>query len=151
MVFLEVVAFDGTGREVFRDRREYRLIYVDENGEVTTDPTVAARVLSDTTLQPREPRHESFFLARRLGATRVEARLVYQRWNDGIVRNHLGLAREFIGRYLRQGVRVHRLLAHLDKVNPSKLSRVRSFEPIVVDEATADLPGPPPVPPAFQP
>ncbi len=150
VVYLEVVAFDDADQEVFRDRREYRLIYVDEDGEVTTDPTVAARVLSDTTLQPRQPRHESFFLAHRLGATRVEARLVYQRWSDDIVNNHLGLAREFIGRYIRQGVRVHKLLAHLDKMNPSKLARVRNFEPIVVDEAEAKLPGPPTPPPAFQ-
>ena len=58
--------------------------------------------------------------------------------------------RKLIGHYIWQGVRVHKLLAHLDKMNPDKLARVRSFEPIVVDQAEAKLPGPPTPPHAFQ-
>lgn len=146
VVFLEVVAFDDAGTEVFRDRRDYRLIYVDADGDVTSDPSVAVRVASDTTLQPREPKHEHFFLTHRQGATRVEAQLVYQRWSDDVVNNHLGLAREFVGRYLQQGFRVHRLLAHLDKVDPDKLGRVREMGSVVVDSAEAQLPGPPALP-----
>ncbi|MCA9651297.1 MAG: hypothetical protein H6712_26380 [Myxococcales bacterium] len=146
VVFLEVVAFDDAGAEVFRDRRDYRLIYVDADGDVTSDPSVAVRMLSDTTLQPREPRHERFFLPHRLGATRAEARLVYQRWSDDVVNNHFGLAREFIGRYLQQGFRVHRLIANLDMLDPDRISRVRKMDPVVVDSAETPLPPPPEVP-----
>ncbi len=147
VVFLELVAFDGDGQEVFRDRRDYRLVYVDGDGDVTSDPSAATRLKSDTTLQPREPRHETFYLAEAVGARSVEARLIYQRWSDDVVNNHFGLAKEFFGRYLAQGFRVHRLLANLDKMDPEKISRVRSMESITVDEAGADLPAPPTLPP----
>ena len=110
---LELRAFDAADQEVAVDSRDYGLVYVDAAGEVTTDPTAAVRVRSDTTLQPLEPRHERFYLPHRLGAIRVEAQLVYRRWNDGIVRNHGGLLRELVGRYLRQGFRLHRLFARL--------------------------------------
>ncbi|MCX4239277.1 multiheme c-type cytochrome [Paraliomyxa miuraensis] len=149
VVFLELVALGADGSEVFRDRRDYRLVYVDADGDVTSDPSVAVRMLSDTTLQPREPRHERFFLAHRLGATRVEARLVYQRWSDDVVNNHAGLVREFVGRYLQQGFRVHRLIANLDKLDPSKIARVRGMEAVEVDAATAELPPPPALPPGW--
>ncbi len=143
VVFLEVVAANAAGDEVFRDRRDYRLIYVDADGAVTSDPSVAVRVKSDTTLQPREPRHESFFLPHRLSATTVRAKLVYQRWSDDVAHNHVGLAKEFLIRYLRQGFRVHRLLTNLDKFNPAKIARVRNMEPIVVAQMSADLPAAP--------
>lgn len=150
VVFLEVVAYDDAGTEVFRDRRDYRLIYIDADGDVTADPSVAVRLLSDTTLQPREPRHDRFFLVHRLGATRVEARLVYQRWSDDVANNHLGLVREFVGRYLQQGFRVHRLLANLDKVDPDRIARVRQMTAMVVDSAEAELSGPPALPVGWQ-
>lgn len=149
VVFLEVVALAEDGTEVFRDRRDYRLIYADADGDVTSDPSVAVRMISDTTLQPREPRHERFFLTHRLGATRVEARLVYQRWSDDVVNNHAGLVREFAGRYLQQGFRVHRLIANLDMVDPGRISRVRSMEPMVVDTAELELPPAPSLPPGW--
>jgi hypothetical protein len=149
VVFLELVALDANGDPVFSDRRDYRLVYEDADGDVTSDPSVAVRLQSDTTLQPREPRHEHFFLVHSLGAVRVRARLVYQRWSDDVVNNHLGLAREFLGRYLQQGFRLHRLLANLDKVDPQQIARVRSLEPIEVDQAGLDLPPTPSVPAGF--
>jgi hypothetical protein len=146
VVKLRVVARDEAGAVVFTDQREYKLVYVDADGEPVTDPTSAVRIGSDTTLQPLQPRHERFFLPHRLGARRVEAELVYQRWNDGIIDNHAGLAREFLGRYARQGFRVHRLLANLGSLDYARLDRIRNMAPTVVDRAEADLPGPPAVP-----
>jgi hypothetical protein len=146
VVELALTAFDAGGAAVFTDRREFRLLYADENGEVTNDPSIAMRLLSDTTLQPREPRTERFWLPHHLGATWVRAELVYRRWSRDVVENHGGLAREFLGRYLQQGFRVHRLLAHLDKLDPAMIERVRNFTPIAVDQEDAELPGPPEVP-----
>jgi hypothetical protein len=143
VVKLVLVAFDENDAEIFRDKREFRLLYADEDGEVTNDPSIAVRLISDTTLQPLEPRHERFFLPQHLGAKKVFAQLIYQRWSDDVVNNHTGLAAEFFARYLQQGVRVHRVLAHLDKLRPSMLERVKSFQPIVVDSETASLPAPP--------
>lgn len=146
VVKLVLHAFDGDGTEVFTDKREYRLIYLDAEGELTNDPSTAIRLGSDTTLQPLEPRHERFFLHKDLGATRVEAELVYQRWSDDVVNNHGGLVAEFIGRYMEQGVQVHRLLARLPDIDYARLDRVRAFEPAVVDTAALELPQPPEVP-----
>lgn len=148
VVKLVLVAYDEADQEVFRDKREFRLMYADADGEITNDPSVAVRLVSDTTLQPLQPRLERFFLPHHLGARRVFAQLIYQRWSDDVVDNHTGLAAEFFGRYLEQGVRVHRVLAHLDKLRPSMLERVRAFRPVVVDGETAALP-PPPDPPAY--
>lgn len=146
VVKLVLHAFDAEGTQVFTDKREYRLIYLDSQGELTNDPTIAVRIGSDTTLQPLEPRHEHFFLHRGLGATRVEAELVYQRWSDDVVDNHAGLVTEFIGRYLEQGVQVHRLLARIPDIDYARLDRVRAFEPTVVDTAALELPPAPEVP-----
>jgi hypothetical protein len=143
VVKLVIIALDAQDAEVFRDKREFRLLYADAEGDITNDPSIAERLVSDTTLQPLQPRLERFFLPHRLGATRATAELVYQRWSDDVVENHAGLAAEFFGRYLQQGIRVHRLLAHLDKLRPSMIERVRSLEPIVVDREEAELPGPP--------
>jgi hypothetical protein len=140
VVELVVTAHDSGGSEVWSDRREFRLRYADQDGEVTNDPSVAVRMISDTTLQPLEPRFERFYLPTRLEARSVTAALYYRRWSRDVVENHGGLVREFFGRYLQQGIRVHRLLVHLDKLRPSMLERVRTFEPILVDEETAPLP-----------
>jgi hypothetical protein len=149
VVELHVVAYDESDTVVFRGSREYRLVYVDGDGEVTNDPTTAVAVKSDTTLRPLEPRHEYFFLPHRHQATRIEARLLYQRWNDDIVEDHAGLLREFVGRYMREGIRLHRLAARLGDLDYDKLARVRAMTPVVVDEAQAPLPEPPRPPADF--
>lgn len=148
VVKLVLVASDDAGQEVFRDKREFRLLYADVDGEVTNDPSIADRLISDTTLQPLQPRYERFFVPHRYGAKTVSAELIYQRWSDDVVENHTGLAGEFFARYLQQGVRVHALLGHLDKLRPSMIQRVRDFKPILVDSEIQDLPGPP-QPPAY--
>lgn len=141
-VALELLALDAAGNVVMTDRREYRLTYVDRAGVPTTDPTAAFRVASDTTLQPREPRHEHMFLVNSLQAVKVRATLVYRRWSEDVVNNHAALVKEFMGRYVREGVRVHRLLAHLDKLDPAVLGHVRKQAPTVVAETEITLPPP---------
>ena len=135
VVSLRLTATDARGEVVFEDQRDYRLVYVDKDGDVTTDPTVAFKVAQDTTLQPREPEHEHFFIANHLGAADVTAELVYQRWSEEVVDNHAALVGEFFGRYLKEGVRLHRLPAHFDKLDPEVLDRVRSHPTTNVDKA----------------
>ncbi len=139
VVRLLVHGYDSGGHEVFAGQREYRLRYVDGQGKITNDPSIAVALASDTTLQALEPRYERFYLARELGATRVEAELVYRRWNEDIVENHAGILYEFLSRYLRNGFRLHRLLARLGDLDFDKLERVRSFEPMVVATASMEL------------
>ncbi|MEE9383675.1 MAG: multiheme c-type cytochrome [Nannocystaceae bacterium] len=141
-------AFDHADTLVFSGIREYRLTYIDAEGQPTNDPSAAVAQKSDTTLQPLEPRHERFFVATHHEAVRVSARLVYQRWNDEIVGEHsTDVLGEFIGRYLKQGLQVHRLVANLDQLSLEKLDRVRNMKPIVVDEAESVLPPRPQLPP----
>jgi hypothetical protein len=140
VVKLVLTATDESGAEVFHDKREFRLLYADADGEVTNDPSIASRLLSDTTLQPLQPRLERFFMAHHLGAKSISAELVYQRWSDDVVENHTGLATEFIGRYLEQGFQVHELMLNVDKLDPSMIQRVRDFEPILVDAESMQLP-----------
>lgn len=143
VVRLSLEALDGKGAVVYEDTRDYRLYYVDIDGRPATDPTAAYKVALDTTLQPLEPRNERFFLPQRLGAATVRARLVYHRWSPEVLDNHANLVQEFFGRYLRQGVRLHRLFGHLDKLDPAVLGHVRKQEPTVVAEAEAVVPPPP--------
>lgn len=146
VVKLELEALDADDHIVFRDRREYKLTYGDEDGNVVNDPSAAYKLLRDTTLQPLEPRHERFFVAHLHGATKIRARLVYQRWNDDIIGTHRGdVLREFVGRYLAQGIELHRLPANLRHLDFAKLARVRNMAPTLVDEAALELPTAPSV------
>ncbi len=146
VVELRLRAFDDDAREVFTDAREYRLTYVDAAGTVATDPSSAVSLRSDTTLQPLEPRFERFYVPRRLAAVRVEAELVYHRWSREVRENYARLASEVLGRYAREGLRVHRLLARVLDTR-GKLDRVRALTPVVVARDGATLPPLPRRPP----
>ncbi len=145
-VTLKLVAKDAAGAVVYEDDRKYRLVYGDINGVPVSDPSVAYKVLSDTTLQPREPRHEHFFIPRRLGAATVHAELEYRRWNEELVTQHAALVGEFLTRYAREGVRLHRLIAQLDKLDPAAIQQIRDMPVILAAEDDAVVP-PPPVSP----
>ncbi|TPV95831.1 MAG: hypothetical protein B7733_07840 [Myxococcales bacterium FL481] len=144
VVKLVVEARADDGRVVFDDTREFKLTYGDKDGNVVNDPSAAHKLLSDTTLQPLEPRHERFFVAHLHGATSVRARLIYQRWNDNISGAHRAdVLQEFVGRYLAQGIQLHRLPANLRQLDLDKLARVRNMAPTLVAEAELKLPPPP--------
>jgi len=140
-VALEIKAFSANSQLVFEDHRDYRLIYEDAAGDITNDPTAAVRLRSDTTLQPLETRHERFYLAKKLGATRVEAQLVYRRWGEHLSQ-HDRLAREFIGRYLAEGIQLHQLpiqLVELARLAPTLIDNVKTSPAIVVQSVARAL------------
>ena len=113
-VVLEIEATNIDGESVFIDSRDFKLQYLDSSGAISSDPTAAASLLSNTTLLPFEPRTEIFEIPESLGATSLSARLVYHPWNDQS--SHLELATEFAGRYLRNGFRIERVMANLGRL-----------------------------------
>jgi hypothetical protein len=145
-VDLIVRAFDEAGTEVYASKRNFTLTYEDSHGEITRDPTAAVAIRSDTTLQPRQPQTEHFFIPQRHGAKRVEAELYYKRWGDDVVHSRISVLSEFIGRYLSQGMRLHRVPFRLGELDYDNLDRVAGFEPTLVDSAAAEVPPPPEVP-----
>ncbi|HFE45339.1 MAG TPA: hypothetical protein ENJ18_07560 [Nannocystis exedens] len=150
VVKLRVNALDDDDNLVWSDFRDYRLIYVDVHGEVTSDPTAAVKIKSDTTLQPLQPVQERFFIPHAIGATQVEAVLVYQRWSDEILNNHAGMLWEMVSRYLAEGVRVHRFVVNLGSLDYAKLDAVRGDPEIIVATLRADLPAKPTIPAEFR-
>jgi hypothetical protein len=136
-VVLEIVATDENGGTVFIDSRDYRVQYVDSSGAISSDPTTAVSLLTNSTLLPLQPRTERFEIPASLMATSLSARLVYHPWNDQS--SHLELIAEFTGRYLRNGFRVERVIANLGQMM-GVTTPPRGVEPIEVLSVEADIP-----------
>ncbi len=140
VVKLQISASDGSGKVVFEGERRYEVVFADERGEVTYDPMVAVTMLADTTLHPKEPRHERFFVPARHGATEVRVELVYRQWSEAIVDNHSAIAAETVARFLREGVQIGRLASRFRELDYDRLERVRALEPRLVAETHLSLP-----------
>jgi len=134
-VVLEVYFLDHNGDTIQSETRHYRLQYVDSNGNVTSDPTSAAALLSNTTLLPFQPQTERFTIPRSPELAATKARLVYHPWNDQT--SHRELILEFTGRYLRNGFRLERVLKNMGALLGTT-TPPRGTEPIEV--TSIDLP-----------
>ena len=136
-VVLEIVATDEHGGTVFIDSRDYRVQYVDSSGAISSDPTAAVSLLTNSTLLPLQPRTERFEIPTSLQATSLSARLIYHPWNDRS--SHLELIAEFTGRYLRNGFRVERVIVNLGRLM-GVTTPPRGVEPIEVLAVEAEIP-----------
>lgn len=136
-VYLELMIYGEKDELLAQSRVDFKLIYGDAEGNPVIDPTAAAQVLSDTTLQPLIPQYVRLEIPAGSQPTRVEGVLTYSPWDNGGLK--VSTVVEFVGRYIRNGYHLESILTHVGDLHQSGISPPRGVDKIEVTQIELSL------------
>ncbi len=139
VVHLDLQAEDSQGRVTWSESRSFGKTYGDSKGQPTVDPTMAVSILENTALVSREPRLLRFSMPQSLKEGQVRAQVTFRWWDPTRESGMLGMVGDLAGRYLSNGILLHRGFQHLGPILATGIDPQRSLEPVVVAEASASL------------
>jgi len=132
VVQLDLQATDSRGRVAWSGSQSFGKSYGDSRGSPTVDPTMAVSVLESTALVSREPRFLRFSIPQSVSGGKVEAQVTFRWWDPTREIGTLGLLGDVAGRYLANGIQLHRGLQHVGSILETGINPQRSLAPRVV-------------------